>query len=128
MRELCLELLELFGYDTIGEDNGEEGVQKFLKHQNRIDVVLLDLIMLKMDGFEAFAQLIRIKPDVKVVINSGFAISAVDCGGLHTGNFTRLVPLCRYLVGDRSFFLNQFYHLDLSRTTRFLILVGARPG
>jgi signal transduction histidine kinase/ActR/RegA family two-component response regulator len=78
VRELCLELLELFGYDTIGADNGEEGVQKFLKHQNRIDVVLLDLIMPKMDGFEAFAQLIRIKPDVKVVISSGFTIEALE--------------------------------------------------
>lgn len=78
VRELCIELLELFGYDTIGADNGEDGVQKFLQHQNRIDVVLLDLIMPKMDGFEAFTQLKRIKPDVKVVISSGFTIEALE--------------------------------------------------
>ena len=38
---------------------------------------MLDFKMPKMDGVEAFGELIRIKPDVKVILSSGYTEDAV---------------------------------------------------
>ncbi len=77
VRELCIELLQIFGYNTLSAADGDEGVKKFRQHQKTIDLVLLDLMMPQMDGFEAFSQLVQIKPDVKVVISSGYTKEAL---------------------------------------------------
>jgi PAS domain S-box-containing protein len=72
VRELCVEWLELLGYDTIAAADGEEGVRIFRERLNEIDMVLLDFVMPRMSGIEAFEELIRIKPDVKVIFSSGY--------------------------------------------------------
>jgi len=61
------------GYDTIAAVDGAEGVHLFHERLNEIDLVLLDFAMPKMDGFEAFGELIQIKPDVKVIFSSGYS-------------------------------------------------------
>jgi CheY-like chemotaxis protein len=38
---------------------------------------MLDLAMPKMNGVEAFGELIRIKPDVKVILSSGYTEDVV---------------------------------------------------
>ena len=73
VRELCVEWLELLGYDTIAAVDGVEGVRIFRERLNEIDMVLLDFVMPKMNGAEAFKELTRIKPDVKVILGSGYA-------------------------------------------------------
>jgi DNA-binding response OmpR family regulator len=47
--------LELEGYDVITAENGEEGVKKFKEHQP--DLVICDIIMPKMDGYETLARI-----------------------------------------------------------------------
>ena len=65
------------GYDTIIAVDGEEGVSVFRKRLNEIDLVILDFKMPKMDGVEVFVELIRIKPDVKVIVCSGYTEDVV---------------------------------------------------
>ncbi len=72
VRELSVEWLELLGYDTIAAVDGAEGVRIFRERLNEIDMVLLDFVMPRMNGIEAFEELIRIKPDVKVIFSSGY--------------------------------------------------------
>ena len=69
--------LELLGYDTIAAVDGEEGVRIFRERLNEIDLVLLDFVMPGMNGVEAFEELVRIKPDVKVILSSGYAEEVV---------------------------------------------------
>jgi two-component system cell cycle sensor histidine kinase/response regulator CckA len=73
VRGLCIEWLELLGYDTIAAVDGVEGVRIFRERLNEIDMVLLDFVMPRINGIEAFEELIRIKPDVKVIFSSGYA-------------------------------------------------------
>ena len=40
-------------------------------------MVMLDFKMPKMDGIEAFGELMKIKPDVKVILSSGYTEDAV---------------------------------------------------
>jgi CheY-like chemotaxis protein len=72
VRDVTVELLEVLGYDTIIAVDGEEGVRVFQERLNEIDLVMLDFKMPKMNGVEAFGELIRIKPDLKVILCSGY--------------------------------------------------------
>ncbi|MCX5873604.1 MAG: PAS domain S-box protein [Deltaproteobacteria bacterium] len=77
VRDLVVKRLELLGYDAITATDGEEGVSVFRDRSNEIDLVMLDFKMPKMDGVEAFGELIRIKPDVKVILSSGYTEDVV---------------------------------------------------
>jgi DNA-binding response OmpR family regulator len=69
--------LDLLGYDSIIAEDGEEGVSVFRERMNEIDLVMLDYKMPKMNGVDAFGELIRIKPDVKVILSSGYTEDVV---------------------------------------------------
>jgi len=77
VRNLVVRRLDLLGYDSIIAEDGEEGVRVFRERMNEIDLVMLDFKMPKMNGDEAFGELIRIKPDVKVILSSGYTEDVV---------------------------------------------------
>jgi len=72
VRNLVVRRLDVLGYDTIPAVDGVEGVRIFRERHNEIDLALLDFAMPRMNGVEAFEELIRIKPDVKVILSSGY--------------------------------------------------------
>ncbi len=72
VRGMILRRLQVLGYDTIEAPDGESGVSVFRERLNQIDLVMLDFAMPKMNGVEAFGELIRINPDVKVILCSGY--------------------------------------------------------
>jgi CheY-like chemotaxis protein len=77
VRNLVVRRLSLLGYDSIVAEDGEEGVSVFRERMNEIDLVMLDFKMPKMNGVEAFGELIRIKPKVKVILSSGYTEDVV---------------------------------------------------
>jgi DNA-binding NtrC family response regulator len=77
VRSLVVRRLDLLRYDSIIAEDGEEGVRVFRERMNEIDLVMLDFKMPKMNGVEAFGELIRIKPDVKVILSSGYTEDVV---------------------------------------------------
>ncbi len=77
VRDLTVGRLNVLGYDTIVAEDGEEGVRIFRERLNEIDLVMLDYKMPRMNGVEAFGEFIRIKPDVKVMICSGYTEDTV---------------------------------------------------
>ena len=77
LRDLGVKRLEHLGYRTIVAGDGKECINVFRERLNEIDLVMLDYKMPKMDGAEVFEELIRIKPDVKVILCSGYAEDVV---------------------------------------------------
>ncbi len=73
VRTMIMEMLNELGYRVIEADNGEVGIDMFTKYKNTIDLVILDMIMPKMNGTEAFKQLRLIDDSVKVIISSGYS-------------------------------------------------------
>jgi CheY-like chemotaxis protein len=65
------EILERHGYNVIDVDRGEEGLKIYKK--NKIDLVLLDLIMPGMSGTRVLKELMKIDPNAKVIVASGYS-------------------------------------------------------
>lgn len=55
IRENTCELLELEGYNVVAADSGETGL--FLARENKPDIILCDIMMSGMNGYEVFAEL-----------------------------------------------------------------------
>ena len=71
MRDVITTLLEEEGYRVISSATGEEGVEKV--KEEAPDLVLLDLMLPSMSGLEALEEIIRIDPDIVVVMISAYA-------------------------------------------------------
>jgi two-component system cell cycle sensor histidine kinase/response regulator CckA len=66
--------LLLTGYKVLVARGGEEAIEVFKKNRDRIDLVILDMIMPGMGGGKAFDSLRAIHPGVKVILSSGYSI------------------------------------------------------
>jgi PAS domain S-box-containing protein len=76
IRDITSEMLTDLGYTTNLSVNGEEAVGFYKERHAKIDLVILDIIMPKMNGFVCFQELQKINPNVKIVIASGYAIDS----------------------------------------------------
>ena len=72
VRGIGKEMLEELGYSTITATDGKEAIEIF-KATPDISLVILDLTMPHMDGEQCFRELRQLKPDVKVIMSSGFS-------------------------------------------------------
>jgi two-component system cell cycle sensor histidine kinase/response regulator CckA len=69
------ELLQELGYSVIAARSGEEAVKLYNKNRDKIDLVVMDMIMPGMGGGETFDRLKAVNPDVKVLLSSGYSIN-----------------------------------------------------
>ncbi|MES0362420.1 MAG: PAS domain S-box protein [Desulfobacteria bacterium] len=72
--EVGRELLEALGYRVLLAQDGKEAVKVYGKNQDKIDIVVLDVVMPGMGGGEAYDRMKDINPDIKVLLSSGFSI------------------------------------------------------
>ncbi len=68
-----VKMLELLGYTVLQAGNGREAVSLFEKEKDRIDLVILDMIMPEMNGRDCFVLLREIRQDIPVILASGFS-------------------------------------------------------
>ncbi|WP_161957616.1 PAS domain S-box protein [Mariprofundus sp. EBB-1] len=73
IRELASMILEEMGFEVITAVDGRDGVACFRQHQHRITGVLLDMTMPHMNGEECYNALHNIKPDIRVILSSGYS-------------------------------------------------------
>jgi two-component system cell cycle sensor histidine kinase/response regulator CckA len=76
--ELVLEvganMLEKLGYTVLKAHNGTEAVDIFKANQDKIKMVILDIIMPDMGGGEVYEKIKPINPDVKILLSSGYSV------------------------------------------------------
>jgi CheY-like chemotaxis protein len=65
-------LLESWGYQVFEAHSGEEACALFSENGHGIHLVLTDVIMPGMNGSELAAELLRMRPDLRVVFMSGY--------------------------------------------------------
>lgn len=73
IRSVCKQMLEKFGYRVVTARDGDSGLRYFRDEWERTDIVLLDLIMPGMSGKECLKELLKINPDVPVIIATGYS-------------------------------------------------------
>ena len=82
VRKLIKEVLEADGYRVIEAADGEEAVNKFMENKDRIDILLLDIVMPKMSGREVYERIKKIKPDIKLLMASGYPADFISQKGI----------------------------------------------
>jgi len=71
--EVCAAMLETLGYSTVKALSGEEAIRILERAVDEIDGVVLDMIMPDMAGPVVFERLRALRPDLKILISSGYA-------------------------------------------------------
>ena len=72
VRDVCATFVQTLGFHAITAADGEEGLRLFMRHTDEIGCVLLDLTMPRMDGISAFREMKRLRPDIPVILCSGY--------------------------------------------------------
>lgn len=68
------QILQKLGYTVLTAGNGKEAVATFSENRDRIDLVILDMIMPEMSGGNTYDRLKAIDARVKVLLASGYSI------------------------------------------------------
>ena len=74
IRTTISNLLETMGMQVIQAGDGLEALERHAEHGRRIDLVLMDITMPRMDGNQAFLALRQRDPELPVILCSGFTI------------------------------------------------------
>jgi two-component system cell cycle sensor histidine kinase/response regulator CckA len=71
--EMAQSVLTAKGYHVLLAHDGEEAVEVYTTHRDRISLVLLDVIMPRKNGPEVFAAIKALNPSVSVVFATGYS-------------------------------------------------------
>jgi two-component system, cell cycle sensor histidine kinase and response regulator CckA len=73
IRKIGSAILHRYGYQVLLADDGQQAVEVYGERRDRIDLVILDLMMPRLSGRDAFRQILAINPAVRVLFSSGYA-------------------------------------------------------
>ncbi len=68
-------MLEHLGYTVLAAEGGEAACALYQDNKDRIDLVILDIIMPGMGGGEVYERIKAMNPDVKVLLSSGYTVN-----------------------------------------------------
>jgi two-component system cell cycle sensor histidine kinase/response regulator CckA len=113
VRAFSARALKTTGYEVFEADSGEEALEVLDEIDNRIDLIISDVVMPEMDGPQLLVKVRERIPDVKVIFVSGYAEESVR----------------KDIADDRSVeFLPKPYSLDQINTKVKEVLGGLRPS
>jgi len=89
VRQMLQDCLEDYGFNVLTASDGVEACGLFMKESERIDLVVSDVLMPKMNGFYAYQLMRRIKPGLKAILVSGYPNGAemIDGGNINIPEF-----------------------------------------
>ncbi len=82
VRKLAVTFLQDFGYTIFESEDGEEAVQLFQQHKDNIRLLLFDVVMPKKNGKEAYDEIRRLSPRIKILFMSGYNTSTMVNNGI----------------------------------------------
>ncbi len=77
VRELIREILTEFGYTVLEAKDGEEAIQVFYENREKIQLLILDVIMPKRNGKEVYDEIKMERPDMEAIFVSGYDANIV---------------------------------------------------
>ncbi len=85
IRDLGESVLTRFGYTVIMVSDGESALEIYRQEKEKIALVLLDLIMPGMGGSRCLEEILKIDPDARVIIASGYSADGKAKEALESG-------------------------------------------
>lgn len=82
VREVIKTVLEEFGYKVIEAVDGKDAIEKFMENKDRVQLILLDVVMPKKSGKEAYIEIRKIRPNIKAIFISGYEKDVVHKKGI----------------------------------------------
>jgi CheY-like chemotaxis protein len=83
--ETISRMLKLEGFRVLVATSGKTAIELYQTARDPIDVIILDMIMPEMGGYEAFNKIREMNPEARVILASGYSISADVVQLLSTG-------------------------------------------
>ncbi|MDQ3200078.1 MAG: ATP-binding protein, partial [Verrucomicrobiota bacterium] len=109
LRDLGVMLFESDGYRVITAKDGVEAVEMFEEHADQIGLVVCDLGLPRMGGRDVFMRMKEIKPNVRVIVASGYLEPTLRAEILRAGvletvqkpyDFRELLVRIREIIGE----------------------------
>ena len=72
IRKYSFEMLRSLNFNAHAAENGPEAIDIYEKYHDKIDVVILDMIMPGMDGLKVYKALNQTDPNLRVIVTSGY--------------------------------------------------------
>ena len=91
LRRLFSTILQEYGYTVILAEDGEEAIRMFADNKDKIQLVVLDMIMPKKSGKEAYDGIKQIRPDMKIIVSSGYTADRVNRDSVYKEGFDFLM-------------------------------------
>lgn len=81
LRNLSRDILEALGYTVLMAENGEKAVEIFARYRDRIDLLLLDVVMPVVGGAEAYDRIRKLAGrEVPLIFMTGYSSETVTSG------------------------------------------------
>jgi CheY-like chemotaxis protein len=96
------------GYKVFGARDGPEALNLFALHADTIDLIVTDVVMPEMSGYELVHQLVMAKPGLKVIFMSGFTADETMPSALHSHGIRRLHK--PFMPGDLTQLMEETLH------------------
>ena len=74
IRMVAGRILQQLGYQVLPAESGLRALEIYRREGDRIDLVILDMLMPGKGGAETFQELIGIDPGVRVLLSSGYSL------------------------------------------------------
>ncbi|MGA1869391.1 MAG: response regulator [bacterium] len=71
LRDTLKDLLTHIGYHVLVAEDGSRGLTVFMEHADDIDLVIIDMNMPVMNGFDACCEIKKINPLIKILLTTG---------------------------------------------------------
>jgi PAS domain S-box-containing protein len=100
-------LLQTYGYRVITAADGGEAMERFMAARDEVRLLILDIMMPSKGGIEVAAAARQLRPDIRVLFNSGYPLDLLQKKGM--------------LQGDVPFFTKPIAPRELLRKVRELL-------
>jgi two-component system cell cycle sensor histidine kinase/response regulator CckA len=80
LRDMAAAMIKRLGFTALAAKGGVEAVEVFRQRRDEIRLVLSDLTMPRMNGWETLTALRKLAPDLPVILASGYDKAHVMAG------------------------------------------------
>lgn len=80
-RMICL-MLKQQGYHVLEAENGQKGIETAMSHHGGIDLLITDVVMPGLNGKELYNELVKSRPELKVLFISGYPREIISYHGI----------------------------------------------